>query len=203
LGKAHFYVDVRMALSNRCRRCGHANAADATICAACQQPFDAGTQAAMHCPVCGSENAAGSQTCSLCGSDLVSVEQVPLDRRTLPCPYCNVANPPPKRSDASAYCMRCGRQIRLPGPDYSITDAPTPGSVARRAAESANRIPTPGYGLGGAILLGIGLALLLLPGLSPDSRTGGVLILWVAIPAVVIAARGVRWLRRSREKDAG
>ena len=153
----------------------------------------------MNCPVCGSENAAGSQTCSLCGYDLVSVEQIPLDRRTLPCPYCNVANPPPSRSDASAYCIRCGRQIRLPGPDYSITDVPTPGSEARRAAERANRMDTPGYRTGGAILFVVGLALLVLPGLTPDSRTAGILIVWVAIPAVVIAARGIGGLWRSRK----
>ena len=152
----------------------------------------------MHCPVCGSGNAAGIQTCSLCGYDLLSVERIPLDRRTLPCPYCNVANPPPARSDASAYCIRCGRQIRLPGPDYSITDVPTPGSEVRRAAEGGNRITTPGFRLAGAIFLGIGLTLLILPGLGLDFRTAGVLVLLVAAPVVVFAARGIRRLPRSR-----
>ncbi|HLZ09623.1 MAG TPA: zinc ribbon domain-containing protein [Chloroflexota bacterium] len=150
----------------------------------------------MHCPVCGTGNAAGVQTCSLCGTDLVRVKQIPLSRRTIPCPYCKVANPLPARSDASAYCVRCGRQIRLPGPDYSITDVSTPGSEVRRAAESGNRISAPGFGLVGTILLGIGLLLVIFPGMSLDLRTTGVLVLLVAVPVLLFAIRGVRRLPR-------
>lgn len=38
------------------------------------------------------------------------------------CPYCKVANPPPVQSDAAAYCISCGREIRLPGPEYSLAE---------------------------------------------------------------------------------
>jgi hypothetical protein len=102
-----------------CRRCGHSNRSDAAACAVCHEPLESGTRRAMYCPVCGRANAAGMTTCSLCGYDLLKVEHFPADQRTLACPYCQTMNPPPIQSDAAAYCINCGRQLRLAGPAYS------------------------------------------------------------------------------------
>jgi len=113
---------MKMTVLIDCRRCGHTNSPDAKICAACHQPLDAGIRSAMSCPICGSANGAGAVTCVVCGYNLERVELIPDDQRTLLCPYCQTANPPPVESDAAAYCICCGREIRLPGSGYSLAE---------------------------------------------------------------------------------
>jgi hypothetical protein len=181
-----------MAVINRCRRCGRSNRADATICTACHQVLDHGITSAMHCPVCAMQNAAGAQTCTRCRCDLVAVEQFPYDQRTVVCPYCQVSNPPPFRSDASAYCIRCGRQIRLPGTNYSMAHF-TPGdarsgSHARGYQQSILAELGPRFG----ILFALGIMAALAPGLAAHTRAIAELLFWVGLPVLMLAARFLR-----------
>jgi hypothetical protein len=183
---------LAMIVINRCRRCGRANPPEATICTACHQVLDHGITSAMHCPVCAMENPAGTQTCVRCRCDLVAVEQRPYDQRTVICPYCQVANPPPFRSDASAYCIRCGRQIRLPGANYSMAhfnpaDARS-GSRSRGYWQSGLRELAPRF----AILAALGLMAALAPGLAARTRTIAELLFWVGLPLLMLAVRFLR-----------
>jgi DNA-directed RNA polymerase subunit RPC12/RpoP len=102
-----------MAFSLTCWMCGHLNQPEAKTCAMCQRPLDRGIEAPMNCPRCGDLNGAGCDTCVGCGYDLEQVAAIPFNQRTLPCPYCNAANPPLVQSEAAVYCIRCGREIRL------------------------------------------------------------------------------------------
>jgi DNA-directed RNA polymerase subunit RPC12/RpoP len=129
-----------MSYFTECRRCGHTNAPDATVCIACHHPLDPGIQQAMSCPVCGLTNAAGVHTCSSCGYDLIKVEQLPVAQRTLVCPYCQTANPPPVQPDAAAYCISCGREIQLPGAGYSLAQFTPDKDVCPRCGRTGTAL---------------------------------------------------------------